>query len=92
MDFPDDVLEKMWNSFNWDKIEKNLFEIQCELSKATFKYKKELVKKLSIKITSSLSFKALAVKKVSEELKSASGIDNVKWITPVEYVCSRSYF
>lgn len=84
MDFPDDVLEKMWNSFNWDKIEKNLFEIQCELSKATFKYKKELVKKLSIKITSSLSFKALAVKKVSEELKSASGIDNVKWITPVE--------
>ncbi len=84
MNFPDEILEKMWNSFNWDKIESNLLEMQCQLSKAAFKYQKDNVKELSIKITNCLSFKALAVKKVSEDLNSASGIDNVKWLTPVE--------
>ncbi len=84
INLPDELLSKMWDEFDWNKAECNLLRKQKLLTIATFKYRDEDIKKLSLEIVSSLDAKALAVKKVSEELNSASGIDRVKWVTSAE--------
>lgn len=80
INFPDDVLSEMWNNFDWSSAEEKVFKWQKLLSIATFKHRKEEMKKLSIRIVSSIEAKALAVHKVSEVLKSSPGIDNVRWV------------
>lgn len=80
INFPDETLAEMWNSFDWNSAEEKILKWQKLLSIAAFKSKQDQVKKLSIRIVSSIEAKALAVHKVSEVLKSSPGIDNVRWI------------
>ncbi|MBR1936320.1 MAG: reverse transcriptase N-terminal domain-containing protein [Bacilli bacterium] len=80
IEFPDDMLSKMWDEFDWKKARNKVFKLQQLLTIAAFKHRDNEVKKLSNEIVNSLGAKALAVKKVSEELDSAPGIDKVKWI------------
>ena len=80
INFPDETLADMWNSFDWNSAEEKILKWQKLLSIAAFKSKQDQVKKLSIRIVSSIEAKALAVHKVSEVLKSSPGIDNVRWI------------
>lgn len=80
INFPDEVLSEMWNTIDWNLTESKVLKWQKQLSVAAFKNNKDQIKKLSIRIVSSIEAKTLAVRKVSEVLKSSPGIDNVRWI------------
>lgn len=80
INFPDEILSQMWNSIDWQSTEEKVLKWQKILSIAAFKNDKEQIKKLSIRIVSSIEAKTLAVHKVSEVMKSSPGIDNVRWI------------
>ena len=80
IELPDEILSEMWNSFDWDSAEQKVLKWQKLLSIASFKNHKEEMKKLSIRIVSSIEAKTLAVHKVSEVLKSSPGIDGERWI------------
>jgi RNA-directed DNA polymerase len=80
INFPDEVLADMWNTIDWNATEEKVLKWQKQLSIAAFKNNKENIKKLSIRIVSSIEAKTLAVHKVSEVLKSSPGIDNIRWI------------
>ena len=80
INFPDEVLSEMWNTIDWNLTESKVLKWQKQLSVAAFKNNKDQIKKLRIRIVSSIEAKTLAVRKVSEVLKSSPGIDNVRWI------------
>ena len=82
--FSKEVLTKMWNEVNWKKAEKYVFSLQQELTKAAILKKTNKIEFLSDKIVNSLDAKLLAVRKVSEQLNSTSGIDNERWITSAD--------
>ncbi len=84
MEMPDDLLEEKWLECDFKQAKAKLEKDQILLTKAVFKKRDADIEFLSNKIVNSLYAKILAVKKVSEELNSASGIDRVKWITPAE--------
>lgn len=79
IDFPKDVLKGIWQNFEWEKAEKELFLLQQRLTRVALQKDFEEIKKVQNKIISSLEARALAVRKVSEQMKSAPGIDGVKW-------------
>ena len=49
INFPDETLAEMWNSFDWNSAEEKILKWQKLLSIAAFKSKQDQVKKLSIK-------------------------------------------
>ena len=69
-DFSDELLGKIWRNYNFDKAEEKLFELQCELSKATFLKNEPKMKYFQNKIIFSTEAKMLAVRQVSEISKS----------------------
>lgn len=79
IDFPIEVLREMWQEFKWDLAEKKLFFLQQELTRAALKRDYNEIKKIQNKIVSSLEARALAVRKVSEQMKTSAGIDGIKW-------------
>lgn len=79
IDFPKETLQQMWQNFDWNEAEEKLLQWQKELSKVAIKKDYEEIKKMQNKITSSLEARALAVRKVSEILKTSPGIDGVRW-------------
>lgn len=78
-DFDDEALGKIWRSYDFEKAEEKLYEMQCQLSKATYKKNKSLMNELQNKICFSSEAKMLAVRKVSEISKASAGIDKVMW-------------
>ena len=84
INFPDEVLANMWDTFDWSSANDKVLKWQKLLSIAAFKNKSEQVKKLSTRIVSSIEAKAIAVHKVSEVLNSSPGVDNVRWIKSSE--------
>lgn len=84
LEFPKEMVSNMWKEFDFDDAEKRLFMWQQDLSKATFMKNEELIIKTQDKIVNSLEARALAVRQVSEILKSSPGIDKEKWTTPFE--------
>lgn len=79
INFPNEIYQKLWSEFDWKKAESELFFWQQRLSKVALKKDYDSIKKIQIKITSSLEARALAVRKVSELSKNSVGIDGVKW-------------
>lgn len=75
----DDILGKIWRSYDFEKAEKRLFELQCKLSKAVFMKNNIKIRQIQDKIIYSSEAKMLAVRKVSEISKSSAGIDKVVW-------------
>ncbi len=61
------------------KVRKKLFLWQQRLSKAALKKDYDEIKKIQNKIVSSFEARALAVRKVSEQMKVSAGIDGVRW-------------
>ena len=78
-DFDDEILGKIWRSYDFEKAEKRLFELQCKLSKAVFNKNDFKIRQMQDKIIYSSEAKMLAVRKVSEISKSSAGIDRVIW-------------
>ena len=84
IDFPNEVLSQMWEEIDWKKIEEELFGLQQNLSKIAMTGDKKAILKFSSKIVNSVEAKVFAVRRVSEQLNSAAGIDGVRWITSAE--------
>lgn len=79
IDFPNETLKKVWQEFKWEEAENKVFGLQQQLTKAAFKKDLSKIKQLQNKIVSSLEARALAVRKVAEEMKVTPGIDGVRW-------------
>lgn len=78
-DFDNEILGKIWRNYDFEKAEKRLFELQCNLTRATFKKNEEKIKMFQDKIVYSSEAKMLAVRKIAEVTKSSAGIDGVVW-------------
>lgn len=78
-DFDDEILGKIWRSYDFERAEKRLFELQCKLSRAVFSKNNAKIRQIQDKIIYSSEAKMLAVRKVSEISKSSAGIDKVVW-------------
>ena len=78
-DYTDEILGKIWRSYDFEKAEERIFDLQCKLTVATFKRDKAKIRQLQDKIIYSSEAKMLAVRKVSEIAKAGAGIDKVVW-------------
>lgn len=74
-----------WHSINWKSAHRNVRRLQTRIVKALKEGKKRKVRALQIILTRSLSGKAIAVKRVTENHgKRTPGVDHVVWDTPVK--------
>jgi len=76
-------LKAIWNSIEWNKVEKHVNRLQVRITKAVIQKKWNLVKRLSYLLTHSHYAKLLAVRKVIQNKgKRTAGIDGIRWRTP----------
>ncbi len=74
-----------WHSIDWAKAHRIVRRLQARIVKATQEGKWGKVKALQRLLTHSLSGKALAVKRVTENQgKRTPGVDGTTWNTPQE--------
>lgn len=74
-----------WHSLDWAKCNENVRRLQARIVKATEAGRWNKVKALQWLLTHSLSGKALAVKRVTENQgKNTAGVDGETWHTPTE--------
>src|SRR5919108_2527550 len=72
-----------WHQINWRQAERNVRRLQTRIAQATQEKKWGKVKALQRLLTHSLSGKALAVRRVTENTgKRTPGVDGVLWKTP----------
>lgn len=72
-----------WHSLNWRSVHRNVRRLQSRIVQALKAGKYRKARALRIILTRSLSGKALAVKRVTENHgKRTPGVDNVIWNTP----------
>ncbi|MBF6650016.1 group II intron reverse transcriptase/maturase [Methylobacter sp. BlB1] len=77
-----DMLEH-WHDINWAECHKNVKRLQARIVKATAEGRWGKVKNLQRILTHSFSAKAIAVKRVTENLgKRTAGVDGETWNTP----------
>ena len=77
--YNDELLGKIWRNYDFEKAERKLFELQCKLTKETFKNNITKMRRIQDKIVYSSEAKMLAVRKVTEISKSKAGIDKIVW-------------
>ncbi len=72
-----------WHSIDWKKVNENVRRLQARIVKATEEGRWGKVKALQGLLTHSNSGKALAVKRVTENMgKNTPGVDGATWSTP----------
>jgi RNA-directed DNA polymerase len=72
-----------WHQINWRQVERNVRRLQTRIAQATQQGKWNRVKALQHLLTHSLSGKALAVRRVTENTgKRTAGVDGLTWNTP----------
>ena len=77
------VQYQAWSQIDWSKCKRNVLRLQSRIAKATKAKQWGKVKSIQWILTHSLSAKALAVRKVTENTgKRTAGIDGVTWNTP----------
>jgi len=75
-------LEFQWKSINWNKVEKEVNNLQIRIAKAIQNKKYNKVKQLQYLLTHSINAKMLAVRKVTTNKgKNTAGVDGVLWST-----------
>lgn len=82
--FPEDTLSKLWDEYDFKLAEEKVIKWQKELTKAVLTKNEEKIKTISIKITTSLEARYLAVREVSEINTPAVGVDGIRWVTSAE--------
>src|SRR2546423_8927244 len=76
-------IPKAWHQINWRQAERNVRRLQTRIAQATKVGRWGKVKALQRLLTHSLSGKALAVRRVTENTgKRTPGVDGVTWKTP----------
>jgi RNA-directed DNA polymerase len=74
-----------WHQIPWEKVHRNVRRLQARIVKAQQEGRKGKVKALQRLLTHSLSGKALAVRRVTENQgKRTPGVDGETWNTPTE--------
>ena len=74
-----------WHSLNWRAIQRNVRRLQVRIVKAWQAGQKRKARALQFILTRSLSGKALAVRRVTENQgKRTAGVDGETWSTPVQ--------
>jgi RNA-directed DNA polymerase len=74
-----------WHAINWPKVHRNVRRLQARIVKALREGKTRLARALQFILTQSLSGRALAVKRVTENKgKRTPGTDGEIWNTPVK--------
>jgi RNA-directed DNA polymerase len=72
-----------WHQINWRQAERNVHRLQTRIAQATQEGRWNKVKALQRLLTHSLSGKALAVRRVTENTgKRTPGVDGATWNTP----------
>ena len=72
-----------WHSINWKEVQTNVKRLQVRIVKAVQEGRWNKAKALQHLLTRSLSGKALAVRRVTENQgKKTAGVDNQLWDTP----------
>jgi RNA-directed DNA polymerase len=80
-----------WHAINWPKVHRNVRRLQARIVKALREGKTRLARALQFILTQSLSGRALAVKRVTENKgKRTPGTDGEIWNTPVKKSQKRS--
>ena len=69
-DLPEDVLSKIWQNYDFEKAEEQVFNLQCKLTKATKAHNNKNMALYQKKIVHSTEARMLAIRKVSEISKS----------------------
>lgn len=78
-----------WHAIDWQKVNENVRRLQARIVKATQEGRWNKVKALQHLLTHSLSGKALAVRRVTENTgKRTAGVDKVTWDTPEKKVAA----
>lgn len=77
--YDNELLGNLWESYDFEKAEEVIFKMQCDLTKATFNNDNKKRIEIQEKIVNSSEAKMLAVKQVSENAKTSSGIDGILW-------------
>ena len=76
-------LKSHWNNIDWKAVETHVNRLQVRITKAVFKGKWNLVKRLCYLLTHSFYAKLLAIRKVTQNKgKRTAGIDGECWKTP----------
>src|SRR5665647_1731054 len=76
-------LKSHWNNIDWKAVETHVNRLQVRITKAVFKGKWNLVKRLCYLLTHSFYPKLLAIRKVIQNKgKRTAGIDGECWETP----------
>src|SRR5437667_3243878 len=79
----------IWHQINWRQAERTVRRLQARIAQATQAGKWGRVKALQRLLTHSLSGKALAVRRVTENTgKRTPGVDGKTWTTPQEKAMS----
>ena len=72
-----------WNNIGWIDVQRQVRRLQTRIVKATQVGKYNKVKALQWLLTHSFSGKAIAVKRVTENIgKNTPGVDKIIWKTP----------
>ena len=74
-------LTTMWQSIDWDQVEKDVAILQCNLAKQAYTGKSDRIVAVQKQIAFSLSAKLIAVRHVCSS-DSGPGIDGITWTTP----------
>lgn len=83
MDIPEELLTKMWNEKDFEKISRNLFRKQQEINRFAMENNNAERVKLQEELISNLNFRCLAVNHVANNAKSA-GVDGVMWTSSAD--------
>ena len=83
LDFPDELLARMWDEMDWEEAEKRLADLQERLTIAVYRKNNKDVEDLQKRIVRDTQIKCLAVRHVVAST-SSPGVDHVKWRTSAE--------
>lgn len=83
LDFPDELLARMWDEMDWEDAEKKLADLQERLTIAVYRKNNKDIEDLQKRIVRDTQIKCLAVRHVVAST-SSPGVDHVKWRTSAE--------
>ena len=83
IDFPEELLAKMWDEMDWVAAEEKLANLQERLTIAVYRKNDKEIENIQKRIVRDTEIKCLAVRHVVNST-SSPGVDKVKWKTSAE--------
>lgn len=83
IDFPEELLAKMWDEMDWAAAEEKLANLQKKLTIAVYRKNNKEIETIQKRIVRDTDIKCLAVRHVVNST-SSPGVDKIKWKTSAE--------